>query len=326
MDVSMFGRRRLERRVGLALGSGAARGWAHIGVIRAVEEAGHEVGWIAGCSIGSVVATAHALGRLDILEGFVRDLTPRRVLAYLDLAMPVRGLLDGDRVTELFRELFDDRDLKDARIPLCVVATDLAAGREVRLSEGPAAQAVRASIAVPGIFAPVVVNGRYLADGGLVNPVPVDAARALGADAVIAVDLNAETDDGNWFGEEAPETGEAAPGATEAAHAMALAARHELSPEETMGVLARRYRRLETQLKEKALGWLVHSARPNIFDVLGVSINIVARQITRERLAVMNPRLIVEPPVGGISLWEFADAAQAIEAGYGATVEALEAL
>lgn len=322
--MAIFGRSRMERRVGLALGSGAARGWAHVGVIRAVEEAGHEVAWLSGCSMGAVVATAHALGRLDILEAFARDLTPRRVLTYLDLAMPVRGLLDGDRVTELFRELFGDRDLKDARIPVCVVATDLATGREVRLCEGPAVQAVRASIAVPGIFAPVVTDGRYLADGGLVNPVPVDAVRALGAETVIAVDLNAEVGNGGWYGGEAQEAAEAAPGATEAAHAMALAARHDMSPEETMGVLARRYRRLEAQLKEKALGWLVHSARPNIFDILGASVNIVARQITQERLAVMNPRLIVQPSVGGISLWEFADAAEAIDAGYRAASEALQ--
>jgi NTE family protein len=326
MDVSMFGRRRLETRVGLALGSGAARGWAHIGVIRAVEEAGHEVGWIAGCSMGAVVGTAYALGRLDHLEVFARGLTPRKVLSYLDLAMPVRGLLDGDRVTGLFRELFDDRDLKAARVPVCVVATDLATGREVRLCEGSAAEAVRASTAVPGIFAPWVRDGRYLTDGGLVNPVPVDAARALGAESVIAVDLNADIVDGKWFEPDPPEDTEAAPGATEAAHAMALAVRRDMGPDETQGILGRRYRRLEAQLKEKALQWMVRSARPNIFDILGTSINIVSREITSQRLEAMKPRVVVQPRVGEMSLWEFADAAQAIEAGYGATVKALEAL
>jgi len=321
----MFGRSHLEKRVGLALGSGAARGWAHLGVIRAVEEAGHEVAWVAGCSMGAVVATAHALGRLDALEAFARGLTPKKVLGYLDLAMPVRSLLDGDRVTELFRELFDGRDLKDAQVPLCVVATDLATGREVRLCEGPAAEAVRASIAVPGIFAPVVVDGRYLADGGLVNPVPVNVVRALGADVVVAVDLNAELGNGSWFEPDRPaEASEAAPGATEAAHAMALAVRHDLGPEETLGILGRRYRRLEMQIKERALKWIVHSARPNIFDILGTSINIVARQITEERLDAMRPRMVVRPRVGGISLWEFADAAQAIDAGYRAASEALK--
>jgi NTE family protein len=324
LEIPHFGRKGLERRVGLALGSGAARGWAHVGVIRALEEAGHEVGWVAGCSMGAVVAAAFALGRLDVLEEFARSLTPRKVLSYLDLAMPVRGLLDGDRVTELFRDLLGDQDLKDARVPLCVVATDLSTGHEVRLCEGPAAEALRASIAVPGIFAPVVQDGRYLADGGLVNPVPVDVVRALGAEVVIAVDLNTETLDGKWFEPEHPMGPEAAPGATEAAHAIALAARHDMGPDETSGVLARRYRRLEVELKEKALRWMVRSARPNIFDILGTSINIVARQITQERLAVMNPRLVIRPRVGAMSLWEFADAANAIEAGYKAAFEALK--
>jgi NTE family protein len=322
--MAIFGHRPLKGRVGLALGSGAARGWAHVGVIRAVEDAGHEVAWVSGCSMGAVVATAYALGRLDHLETFARGLTPRKVLGYLDLAMPVRGLLDGDRVTALFSELFGDRDLKDARMPVCVVATDLATGREVRLCEGPAARVVRASIAVPGIFAPVVMEGRYLVDGGLVNPVPVDATRAMGADAVIAVDLNADVGSGNWYEGGAPNGAEAAPGATEAAHAMALAARHDMSPEETMGVLGRRYRRLEAQLKEKALGWLVHAARPNIFDILGASINIVARQITEQRLEAMKPRVVVRPLVGDMSLWEFADAGRAIDAGYRAAVDALQ--
>jgi NTE family protein len=321
--MSIFGRKGLERRVGLALGSGAARGWAHVGVIRALEEAGHEIAWVAGCSMGAMVAAAFALGRLDVLEEFARSLTPRKVLSYLDLAMPVRGLLDGDRVTELFRELFGDQDLSAARVPLCVVATDLATGREVRLCKGSAAAAVRASIAVPGIFAPVVEDGRYLADGGLVNPVPVDVVQALGAAAVVAVDLNAEVVDGRWFEHDSPMGPEGAPGAMEAAHAMALAARHDMGPDETMGILERRYRRLEVQLKEKALRWMVRSARPNIFDILGTSINIVARQLTEHRLEAMHPSLVIRPRVGGMSLWEFADAARAIDAGYKAAFEAL---
>lgn len=323
--MALFGRRGLERRVGLALGSGAARGWAHVGVIRALEEDGHEIAWVAGCSMGAVVAAAYALGRLDALEEFGRTLTPRRVLGYLDLTMPVRGLLDGARVTELFRELMADQDLKDARVPLCVLATDLATGREVRLREGPAAEALRASISVPGIFPPMVQDGRYLADGGLVNPVPADVVRDLGAEAIVAVDLNAEPLDGRWFASDPPAPPEAAPGATEAAHALALAARRDMGPDEATGVLARRYRRLEVQLKERALRWMVRSARPNIFDILGTSINIVARQITQHRLEAMKPRLIVRPRVGAMSLWEFADAANAIEAGYKATFEALKA-
>jgi NTE family protein len=323
----MFGLGQRDRRVGLALGSGAARGWAHIGVVRAVREAGYEPGWVAGSSIGALVGAALALDRLDALETFARGLTNRGVLAYLDVAMPVRGLLEGERATALFAELLGGADLKDARIPVCIVATDLATGEEVRLSDGPAALAVRASTAVPGIFAPAVVGGRYLVDGGLVNPVPVDAVRALGARKVIAVDLNGGQVDCGWCqdapaGADSPP--EAAPGAVEAAQALALAARREVTPREVTGILERRYRALETRLKERALRWMVHAARPNIFDVLGNSINIVARIITRERLRREPPDLLVEPGVNDMNLWEFSDAGHAIEAGYRATREVLE--
>lgn len=312
-----------ERRIGLALGSGAARGWAHIGVLRALAELGYEVAWVAGSSMGAFVAAAYCLGRLDTLEDFARGLDNREVLAYLDVAMPVRGLLEGERVTGLFRTLLGTGDLERARVPLCVVTTDLATGAEVRLVRGPVAEAVRASIAVPGIFAPAVVEGRYLVDGGLVNPVPVDAVRELGARRVVAVDLNYGPMACDWCEPGRQPRPAPAPGAREGAHALALASREELRPHEVLRGLGRRYRELEIQLKERALNRIVRSTRPNIFDVIGTSINIVSQMITREKLEDAKPEVVIRPPVARMNLWEFSDARPAIDAGYRATLEAL---
>jgi NTE family protein len=312
-----------ERRVGLALGSGAARGWAHIGVLRALAELGWEPAWVAGSSMGAFVAAAYAVGRLDTLEAFARGLDNREVMAYLDVAMPVRGLLEGDRITRLFRTLLGTGDLERTRVPLTLIATDLATGSEVRLRRGSVAEAVRASIAVPGIFAPAVLEGRYLVDGGLVNPVPVDAARELGAHRVIAVDLNHGTMACDWCDPARPAHPSPAPGAREGAHALALASREELRPAEVLRGLGRRYRELETQLKERALNRIMRATRPNIFDVIGTSINIVSQAITREKLEDAKPDVIVRPVVSHMNLWEFSDAGPAIEAGYRATLEAL---
>jgi NTE family protein len=312
-----------ERRIGLALGSGAARGWAHIGVLRALAELGYEPAWVAGSSMGAFVAAAYCLGRLDTLEDFARGLDNREVLAYLDVAMPVRGLLEGERITGLFRTLLGTGTLERARVPICVVATDLATGSEVRLVRGPVAEAVRASIAVPGIFAPTVIDGRYLVDGGLVNPVPVDAARELGARRVVAVDLNHGSIECDWCAPGHPAPSGPAPGAREGAHALALASREDLRPHEVLRGLGRRYRELEIQLKERALNRIVRATRPNIFDVIGTSVNIVSQMITREKLENAKPEVIIRPDVGGMNLWEFSDARPAIDAGYRATLEAL---
>jgi NTE family protein len=322
--MALFGLGRKERRMGLALGSGAARGWAHIGVIRALLEEGYEITGVAGSSMGAFVAAAYAVGRLDALEAFARSLDTRSVLAYLDVVMPVRGLLEGERITGLFRKVLGKGNLEDAQVPLCVIATDLATGHEVRMRTGPVAEAVRASIAVPAIFAPAVIDGRYLVDGGLVNPVPVDAAREVGAGApVLAVDLNYGPMECGWCEPGEPTRTAAAPGAREAAHALALAAKDEMKPTHLIGRLERRYRELELELKERALKRIVRAARPNIFDVVGTSLGIVSQIITRQKLEATRPEFLVRPPVGHLNLWEFDDASEAIDAGYRATREAL---
>jgi NTE family protein len=176
-------------KIGIALGSGAARGWAHVGVLKALEAAGIRPEVVCGTSIGSVVGAAYAAGSLDALEAWVKRLERRHVASYLDLGFR-GGLLRARKVFEALAAEIADRPIESLPCAFAAVATDLASGNEVWLREGSLYAALRASVALPGLVSPVHHGGRWLVDGGLVNPVPVSVCRALGADTVIGVDLN----------------------------------------------------------------------------------------------------------------------------------------
>jgi NTE family protein len=175
----------------LALGSGSARGWAHIGVIRALEEAGVRPDLVCGTSIGALVGAAYAAGELERFEQWVVALGITDVVTFMDLSLS-GGLLKGERLVDFFRRTFADRPIESLSLPFGAVATALASGAEVWLREGSTVEAVRASIALPALFTPANRNGDLLVDGGLVNPVPISLARAMGAEIVIAVDLNSD--------------------------------------------------------------------------------------------------------------------------------------
>jgi NTE family protein len=184
---------RPKPKVGLALGAGAARGWSHIGVIHELVSSGIVPDVIAGTSIGAVVGGCFAAGKLEPLESFARALTRRRIFSLLDVSFSGSGVFSGGRLkTRLDRELADVR-IENLPIAFAAVATELGSGHEVWLTRGPIVEALRASYALPGIFEPVKLNGRWLFDGALVNPVPVAVCRALGADLVIAVNLIGDT-------------------------------------------------------------------------------------------------------------------------------------
>jgi NTE family protein len=176
-------------RIGLALGAGSARGWAHIGAIRALEARGIRPDVVCGTSIGSLVGAFYAAGQLDKLEKWVTGLTWSTVLKLMDLTWR-GGLIRGDRLFALFRTDFEDRDISLLPMQYGAVATELASGRELWLREGSVLDAARASCSMPGLFTPVVRDNAVVVDGGLVNPVPVSMCRALGADLVIAIDLS----------------------------------------------------------------------------------------------------------------------------------------
>lgn len=179
-------------KIGLSLGGGAARGWAHIGVLRVLAEAGIKPDVISGCSIGAVVGGCFAAGKLDLLEEFARSLTKRRIMGLLDFHLAGSGLIGGDRLKRLLEGDLGETRIEDLPIRFATIATEFSTGHELWLTRGPLVQAMRASYALPGVFDPVKIGGRWLMDGALVNPVPVTAARALGADLVICVNLNAE--------------------------------------------------------------------------------------------------------------------------------------
>ncbi|MBW1955612.1 MAG: efflux RND transporter periplasmic adaptor subunit, partial [Deltaproteobacteria bacterium] len=191
MDVNMSDNSSgFPKNIGLALGSGSARGWSHIGVLRALAEAEIKIRYVAGTSIGSLVGAACALNKMDVLEDFARQLDWKQIVSFLDVTFPRSGLIDGKKISDFFRSHVREMNIEELPLRYCAVATDLATGREVVLNKGDLIEAIRASISVPGIFTPVKKKGRFLVDGGLVNPVPVSAVRKMGADYVIAVDLN----------------------------------------------------------------------------------------------------------------------------------------
>ena len=178
--------------IGVALGGGAARGLAHIGVIRALIAKGLRPQIVAGTSIGAVVGACHAAGRLDSFEDWARRLTRSRVISYLDLSLGGSGLIGGGRLASRLDRELGDLTIDDLSARFAAIATEIGTGHEIWLTRGRLVEALRASYALPGIFAPVRIGGRWLMDGALVNPVPVSAARALGARLVIAVNLNAD--------------------------------------------------------------------------------------------------------------------------------------
>lgn len=181
-------------RVGLALGGGAARGWSHLGVLEALKEKGIEPSVIAGTSIGALVGAFYSSGKINVLQNWALSLNRREILRYLDFKVAASaGLFQGKRLMKTLEEVLGSPLIEDLPLPFAAVATDLWSGHEVWIQEGQLLQAIRASIAVPGILTPVLREERWLVDGGLVNPVPVSVCRALGADFVIAVNLNSET-------------------------------------------------------------------------------------------------------------------------------------
>jgi NTE family protein len=178
------------KKVGLALGGGAARGLAHIGVLEVLEREGIPVDLIAGTSAGAAVGALYAKGRsVAQIKELVHNTGWRRLFSLIDLALPKSGFIEGARIKDLLRSVIGDISFSDLKIPLSCVATDISSGEEVVISDGLVLEGVRASISIPVIFTAVRWRDRYLVDGGLVNPVPVSTVRGMGADFVIAVNV-----------------------------------------------------------------------------------------------------------------------------------------
>lgn len=286
---------RRKHRIGLALGSGSARGWAHIGAIRALEERGVKPDLICGSSIGALVGAFHASGDLDKLEAWVTSLAWTTVLRLMDLTWR-GGLIRGQRLFNLFRLTFEDRDISELPILYGAVATELASGREVWLREGKVLDAVRASCAMPGLFTPVMRNDSLLVDGGLVNPVPVSMCRALGADIVIAVDLS--------WGKLGPYR-DRGPG-KKGGEGGALVARE--MPGWVGRVRTGWLERMKKKVKDEV-------TMPSIFEVFTTALDIVEMKVARSRLAGDPADVMITPLLPDFGTMEFHRAAEAIAEG-----------
>lgn len=289
-------------KIGLALGSGAARGWAHIGVLRVLSEAGVEPDIICGTSVGAVVGAAYLTGQLDALQSWARSLRLLGVLGLLDITFSHGGLLAVDKTFERFRTPRTDVPLSALPKTFGAVATDLATGREIWLREGNLLDVVRASAAMPGLFPAARLNDLWLVDGALVNPVPVSLCRALGADVVIAVNLNSDLATLPRFsGSDPPETGPRAPAPeVEAPDGLIASLTSQLSAR-LGGALGDRTRLLAAQI----LGDRDRQRGPSVLEILAGSIDIMQDRITRSRLAGEPPDVLIEPRLGQIGILDF---------------------
>lgn len=302
-------------KIGLALGSGSARGWAHMGVLKALDEAGIRPDVVCGSSIGALVGAAYAAGELERFADWVQTLNMRRVFGFMDFNL-TGGMLKGEKLIDFWRRNFADFEIEKSPMQFGAVATDLHSGAEVWMREGSIAEAVRASIALPGLFTPVVREGRLLVDGGLVNPVPSTLARAMGADIVIAVDLNADLMQRHMRPmavEQRTSADTAPPKLVEAQSADWIS-------------------RIQNGLR----GWRPGGAGagnaldmvrvPSLLDVVMTSVNIMQMRITRSRMAGDPPELVIAPRLAHLGLLDFHRAKEAIDEGYTATLAALPRL
>ena len=287
----------MERpRIALALGSGAGRGWAHIGVLRALQREGLDIDIVCGTSIGALVGGVWLAGHIDTLETWARSLNRMRILRYLDVGFLRGGLIAGRRIERLLVDNLAGLTFEGLPKPFAAVATELETGHEIWLQKGQLVPALKAAYALPGVFPPVELAGRLLVDGALVNPVPVSVCRALGARLVIAVNLNADLiGRGRRPGKPKPTTPQAL--------GQDLAARDPAGG----GML--------TQL-------LGGGDDPSVFGVMSSSLAILQDRLTRSRLAGDPPDVIVAPRLGHIGLLEFDRAPEVIAEGEAAVERA----
>ncbi len=292
--------------VGLARGGGAARGWAHIGVIRAFDEAGIDISMIAGTSIGALVGGCYLSGHLDELEEFARSITRTNMLRYMDFTLRGSGLISGERLASRMAEHISDINIENLDKPFVAIAADIKTGNEIWLHDGPLTTAIRCSYALPGVFQPVQNAGKLLVDGAIVNPVPVSACRAYEPDVVIAVNLNSET-----FGK-----------------GTVIRASSYDAPEGNLIDLADNSAEREPKAEElKSSSWLSRlssdkpkrESRSKSLGVTGVmmeAFNIIQDRIARTRLAGDPPDFTIRPRLKEMGLTEFHRADEAIELGY----------
>ncbi len=322
-------------KIGLALGSGAARGWAHIGVIQALEEMGINIDIVSGCSIGSYVGASFASGKLPELAEWVESLTDWQVYALMGVGFHKGGLMSGLKVFQALQENFSYETFEELNKPFAAVATDLYSGREVNFLSGSVIEAVKASCAIPGLFPPLLFKNRWLVDGGVVNPIPVNMCRLLGADIVIAVNLSADFrpqslvantfDHGNnqkktsdffkrsqqqiqqWF--------KKGPDSDAKSEEQDSVLNEESLTKEYLDILEPANVEHLKQEELIAKDSVVVSPAPSIINAMTGSLDILSARVTRSRLAGDPPDILIEPQLRDFGMMEFYRAKELIEHG-----------
>ena len=292
--------------IGLALGGGAARGSAHIGILRTLLAHGIVPNVVVGTSIGAVVGGSYAAGQLDALEEWARRLQPRNILGYLDIRLNGSGLIGGDRLASQLEAAIGPTLIEDLPLKFATVATEVRTGHEIWLTRGRMVDAMRASYALPGIFSPVLVGDRWLVDGALVNPVPVSAARALGAEIVIAANLSSDI-----FSRRSTRTARRPPRRKPRSE--------PAPPKRGLGRLFS----AERTMKREFFG---SAGRPGISSVMVDAFNIMQDRITRARLAGDPPDMLITPRVGQIGWFDFHRAEDLIAYGARAAERAIDSI
>jgi NTE family protein len=322
-------------RVSLALGSGGARGYAHIGAIQVLEERGFEIVSVAGSSMGALVGGLHAVGKLDDYVDWVQDLTQFDVIRLLDPSLSAPGAMRAAKILRRVDELLDGVSIEDMPVPYTAVATDLLAHKEVWFQRGPADVAIRASISIPGVFAPVMLNGRLLVDGGLMDPVPVAPTASARADLVVAVDLSGgrtgvsedaptrESAEGRPVEEWAERFRRGASGLLDRDVVRSLASRFGISPDNTPTGGDHDAAAEPEADPGEAFGELPPGLGK--FDVMNQSLEAMQSVITRFRLAGHPPDVLVRVPKDACRTLDFHRSVEMIELGRALTAAALDA-
>lgn len=316
-------------KIGIALGSGAARGWAHLGVLEVLAERGIRAEVVAGTSIGAVVGAAYALGELEPFRQWVEKLERRDVASYLDVTIR-GGFIRARRVFNAMARAIPERSIESFPIPFAAVATDLETGHELWLREGSMYEALRATTALPGLISPSYVDGRWLVDGGLTNPVPVSVCRALGADIVIAVDLNTTlvgrrlSDEGN--GHESKPAKPAGDAAKDGALPLVKPARPARGARPALDSIRTAMQEFGSEMRQRIFSddTDARDEAPSIYDVVANSINIMQARVTRSRMAGDPPDLQIAPVLGDFGLLDFDRSDEAIAEGRRAAESALD--
>ncbi len=265
-----------RKKIGLALGGGGARGCAHIGVIKALQEAGISIDCVAGTSIGSFIGGVFAAGDFEKLERILLETKWKDVVKHFDPVIPKKGFFEGKKFVKLISQIIPNPNFKDSRIPYAAIATDLLSGEEVVIKSGNIVKAIRASVAIPVIVTPAKIGNRHLIDGGVVNPLPVDVVQKMGADIIIAVDLNRKF--------------------------------------VTEKKKAKSQKSKKIPLQGKIANWI--TPYPNIIDVVENSIFLMQDQLTQKNLLNHKPDFLIQPNLGSAGVFDFHKAKRMIDEGY----------